>query len=66
MNLWSIRTVSNSVLIPSSTRVPAELGVVLDDVAELCLDPDHRIERIHAALEDGRDVGPAQGAQIVL
>ena len=33
-------------------------------VGELRLHPDHRVERVHAALEDRREVGPAQPAQL--
>jgi hypothetical protein len=38
--------------------------VRVEDVAELVADAQHRVERIHRALEDDRDLAPAKLAQI--
>ena len=40
--------------------------VRLDHVDELVADPHHRVECAHRALEDHRDVAPAEPAQLLL
>src|SRR5205807_8367304 len=35
-------------------------------VDELVADPHHRVERVHGALEDHRDVPPAEAAELLL
>ncbi len=50
----------------ASTASPRSVAVLLDDVTELALDPDDGVQGVHAALEDRRDVAPAQRAQLVL
>ncbi|MBA3378356.1 MAG: hypothetical protein H0T93_05695 [Chloroflexia bacterium] len=41
---------------PAPRRSVRIVGVCLDHIDELVLDVDDRVERIHAALKDGRDV----------
>ena len=47
-------------------RVPLRDPLVrLHHVDELVADPHHRVERVHRALEDHRDVPPAEAAQLL-
>src|SRR6185437_5627231 len=43
---------------------PGYLQVRMDRVEQLGLDPEYRVERVHRALEDDRDLPPAHPAQL--
>ncbi len=45
---------------------PGQLQVRLDRVEQLRLDAEHRVERVHRALEDDRDLPPAHRAQLAV
>ena len=49
---------------PLTLLLAREIEVRVERVAELVADPQHRVERVHRALEDDRDLPPAQRAQL--
>ena len=65
----SRRTASSSSAprrrMPSARQVVARPGVRLEDVAEVVLDGPHRVQRVHAALQDQREAVAPRPAQLL-